>query len=302
MLVLPGRVTMLGLSRWAGKGGSDRTVQRLFSTVLPWATRLWGVFRQQVYRPEEVSLLVGEEIVATTAGQHPHGLDRFLARLYGQPVPGLACCTLSVVSPQHRRSFPLRIEQVVRRAAAKAAPKAKANAKKQQAAPTVQRRPGRPTGRTNTPKADGTRTPEFWRLPGRRAAWLPRIAGVVSLPSWVLDGPVGHHHALQMAQERHRHLMSTLRCAAALSFPSAGPYAGRGPQRQYGAKVDDDALPVPDLPETPVEGHLQTCISQMPLLPKECTSPWNVGIIAQTNLRTQARAHGILGSRDLALA
>jgi hypothetical protein len=26
---------MLGLSRWAGEGGSYRTVQRLFSTVLP---------------------------------------------------------------------------------------------------------------------------------------------------------------------------------------------------------------------------------------------------------------------------
>ena len=33
MVVITGRVTMLGLSRWAGKGGSYRTVQRFFSTV-----------------------------------------------------------------------------------------------------------------------------------------------------------------------------------------------------------------------------------------------------------------------------
>ena len=39
MLVMPGRITMLGLSRWAGKGGSYRTVQRFFATVLPWATK-----------------------------------------------------------------------------------------------------------------------------------------------------------------------------------------------------------------------------------------------------------------------
>src|SRR3546814_8597798 len=51
-------VTMLGLSRWAGKGGSDRTVQRFFSTVIPWATLFWVFFRQHVYRPEEVYLLV----------------------------------------------------------------------------------------------------------------------------------------------------------------------------------------------------------------------------------------------------
>src|ERR687895_17232 len=32
MLVMTGRVTMLGMSRWAGKGGSYRTVQRFFYT------------------------------------------------------------------------------------------------------------------------------------------------------------------------------------------------------------------------------------------------------------------------------
>ena len=36
MMTMTGRVTMLGLSRWAGKGGSYRTVQRFFNTVIPW--------------------------------------------------------------------------------------------------------------------------------------------------------------------------------------------------------------------------------------------------------------------------
>jgi DDE superfamily endonuclease len=35
MLVMTGRVTMLGLSRWAGQGGSYRTVQRFFAQTLP---------------------------------------------------------------------------------------------------------------------------------------------------------------------------------------------------------------------------------------------------------------------------
>ena len=38
MLVMTGRITMLGISRWAGPGGSYRPVQRFFSTVIPWAT------------------------------------------------------------------------------------------------------------------------------------------------------------------------------------------------------------------------------------------------------------------------
>ena len=70
MLVMTGRVTMLGISRWAGKGGSYRTVQRFFATVIPWATLFWVFFRQQVYRPEDTYLLVGDEVVATKAGTH----------------------------------------------------------------------------------------------------------------------------------------------------------------------------------------------------------------------------------------
>src|SRR4029453_16832579 len=105
MVVMTGRVTMLGLSRWAGSGGSYRTVQRFFATVIPWATLFWVFFRQHGYRPGEVYLVAGDEVVATKAGKHTHGLDRFFSSLYGKPVPGLAFFTLSLVSTQQRRSF-----------------------------------------------------------------------------------------------------------------------------------------------------------------------------------------------------
>ena len=38
MLAMSGRVTMLSISRWAGIGGSYRTVMRFFHTAIPWAT------------------------------------------------------------------------------------------------------------------------------------------------------------------------------------------------------------------------------------------------------------------------
>src|SRR5215510_13762505 len=158
ILVMPGRVTMLGISRWAGTGGSYRTVQRFFSQALPWAILFWVFFRQHVYRPEDVYLLVGDEVVATKAGTHTHGLDRFFASLYGKPVPGLAFFTLSLVSTQQRRSFPLRVEQVVRSDAEKAARKAKA-ARRQQRPSAAKRRPGRPKGSKNQAEADATDTP-----------------------------------------------------------------------------------------------------------------------------------------------
>jgi hypothetical protein len=302
MLVITGRVTMLGLSRWAGKGGSYRTVQRFFSTVIPWATLFWVFFRQHVHRPEDVYLLVGDEVVATKAGKHTYGLDRFFASLYGKPVPGLAFFTWSLVSLQQRRSFPLRVEQVVRSDAEKAAAKAKAAAQKPQGAATVKRRPGRPKGSKNTPKADVPLTPELVRITGWLDALLQLIAGVVSLTSLVLDGHFGNHNALHVARQCNLHLISKLRCDAALSFPYAGPYAGRGPRRKYGDRVDYEHLPVPYLKETTVEGRMKTCVYQMQLLHKEFAQPLNVVIIAKTNLRTQARAHVVLFSSDLTLA
>src|SRR3712207_8503346 len=44
-----------------------------------------------------------------------HGLDRFFSSLYAKPVPGLAFFALSLVSVQQRRSFPIQLEQVLRR-------------------------------------------------------------------------------------------------------------------------------------------------------------------------------------------
>jgi DDE superfamily endonuclease len=301
MLVMTGRVTMLGLSRWAGAGGSYRTTQRFFATALPWATLFWVFFRHHIYRAAEVYLLVGDEVVATKAGKHTYGLDRFFASLYGKPVPGLAFFTLALVSVQARRSFPLRVEQVVRSDAEKAASKAKAAAKKGKA-PCAQSRLGRPKGSKNASKADGTFTPELLRITGWLEALLHLIAGAVSLTYLVLDGHFGNHNALSMARQHNLHLISKLRCDAALYFPYTGPYAGRGPHRKYGPKVAYDDLPGQYLKATTVEGHIQTCIYQIQGLHKEFTQPLNVVIIVKTNLRTQARAHVILFSSDLDLA
>ena len=90
LLAMTGRVTMLGISRWAGQGASYRSVQRFFSTLIPWAALLWLFFRTQLFDPDDVYLLAGDETVVTKSGKHTPGLDRFFASLYGKPVAGLA--------------------------------------------------------------------------------------------------------------------------------------------------------------------------------------------------------------------
>jgi hypothetical protein len=301
MMAITGRVTMVGLARWAGKGGSYRTIQRFFATVLPWGLLFWVFFRHHVYCPGDVHFVAGDEVIVTKAGTCTHGLDRFFASLYGKPVPGLAFFTLSLVSVQARRSFPLRVEQVVRSDAEKAASKAKADAKKQKPSPDKRRR-GRPQGSKNHNKATASLTPELGRIAAMLDALRQLIAGLIPLTYVVLDGHCGHSNALHMARQVNLHLISKLRCDAALYFPYAGPYAGRGPRRKYGRKVDDDDMPERYLQETTVEGHIQTRRYQAQLLHKELAQPLNVVIIAKTNLRTQARAHVVLFSSALALA
>jgi putative transposase len=301
MLVRTGRVPMLGRSRWAGPGGSSRTVPRFFATGLPWAMLLWVCWRQQVSAPGEVSRLVGEEVVGTKAGQTTPGLDRCFASWYGQPVPGLAFFPLSLVRVQARRALPLRGAQVVRSDAEQAASKAQAAAQPPPVSPPT-RRPGRPPGHTHTTKTPVTLAPALVRITAMMDALLPRLMQGGPLTALVLDGHVGHPNALPLARPCAFHRMATRRYDAACSLPDTGPDAGRGPHRTDGRKIDDDTLPGPSLTETTVEGDIQTRLSHMPLLHKECAQPWPVVIIATTPLRPQARAPGIRLRSDVDLA
>jgi putative transposase len=301
LLVMTGRVTMLGISRWAGIGGSYRTVQRFFYTVIPWARLFWWFFRQHLHRPDDVYLLAGDEVVVTKAGKDTYGLDRFFSSLYGKPVPGLAFFALSLVSVQERHSFPVRVEQVGRSAAEKAASRAKAKAHKPPS-PTARRHPGRPKGSRNKNKAEVTLTPELLRIKAMLEALLKLIAGFVPLTYLVLDGHFGNNNTLQMARQCNLHLISKLRCDSALYLPYQGPYVGHGPRRKYGSRLDYRNVPAKYLQETTVEGHIQTRIYQAQLLHKEFSQPLNVVIIVKTNLQTGAWAHVILCSSDLELA
>ena len=84
MLAMSGRVTMRGLSRWAGKGGSYRTIQRSFNTSLSWGQLQWLLIRQHLLDADEVVVMSGDYVVVTKAGKMTYGLDRFFSSLVWQ--------------------------------------------------------------------------------------------------------------------------------------------------------------------------------------------------------------------------
>lgn len=297
LLALTGRVTMRGIARWTGQGGSYRTVQRFFATVIPWATLFWLFFRTHLLREDDVYLLAGDETVVTKAGKHTYGLDRFFASLYDKCVPSLAFFTLSLISTHQRRSFPIAVEQVVRSAEEKAAARAKAAAKTQ-----AKRKPGRPKGSTTKAKTSVELPAELARIQTLLLQLLARIGKAIKLTYLVLDGHFGNNSALQMVLHCKLHLISKLRCDSALYLPYDGPYAGHGPKRIYGNKLDVQALPQRFLEQTTVEQGIETCIFQLAARHKTVAQALNVVIVVKTNLKTQAKAHVILFSSDLALA
>lgn len=130
MLAMTGRVTMLGISRWAGKGGSYRTVQRLYNTQLPWPEIFCSLFRTLLFYPGDEHILVGDEVVVSKAGDETFGKDCIFSSLAQRPIPGLAFFTFSLVNVHLRRSSPIQVEQMVRSEEEKATCKAKAQARK----------------------------------------------------------------------------------------------------------------------------------------------------------------------------
>jgi putative transposase len=217
-------------------------VQRLFATVLPWASLFWLFFRTHCLRSDDVYLLAGDEVVVTKAGKHTHGLDRFCSSRYGKPVPGVAFFALSLLSTRDRHSLPIRVEQVVRDRADPSAVPQRHRRKKSPPATTPPRR-GRPKGSKHTDKTAVPLPAELQRINGMVQGLLRLIGGVVPLTYLVLDGHFGTNAAVQMTRQRDLHLLAKLRADSALSLRYAGPYAGRGPRRTYGDKLDYGALP-----------------------------------------------------------
>lgn len=77
-LAITRRITMLSISRWAGKGGSYRTIQRFFGALdIPWLQMNWLLSREYLADEDDEILLVADEVVVTKSGKHTFGLNIF---------------------------------------------------------------------------------------------------------------------------------------------------------------------------------------------------------------------------------
>ena len=110
LLAMTGQVSMRNISRWTSEGGSYRTVQRFFNTVIPWGTIYWVFFTTYLLDRESAYILAGDETIVSKSGQSTYGLSRFFSSVSGKTLPSLAFLSLSLVSVKERRSYPLLME------------------------------------------------------------------------------------------------------------------------------------------------------------------------------------------------
>jgi len=296
MLISNGRITMLELSRWTEKGGSYRTIQRLYHTPIVWLQIQWILFTSQFHQIDREYIAAGDEVVFGKAGKETHGLGRFFSSLQNRVIPGLSFFVFSLIDVQERQSYPIQAVQIIKE------PKQPKQKEKEKPSKEKKRPVGRPKGSKNKKKEAPILSPELVRIQPILQAFLAVLKGVLTVRYLVMDGHFGNYPSAWMVLQTGLQLVSKLRFDAALYEPFAGKYRGRGPHPKYGDKVDVRTMKKKYLKADDTEAGIRTQIYQAALLNHEFVSPINVVVILKTNLSTKKQAHVILFSTDLELS
>ena len=257
---------------------------------------------RHLFLPDTEYFLVGDESVVTKSGKETYGLDHFFSGLLNQVVKGIAIFSLSLVSVEERRSYPLRVEQVIRSQAEKVAAqeRKRKHSKKDKAAPKKKR--GRPKGSQNRDKTQVELTPELRRIQKIIRNQLEMLRDRVTVRYLALDGHFGNNNALQMVRQCGLHLISKLRYDVALYFVYDGKQKRKGPRKKYGQKINYRRIKEQYLVERSTKNGIETCIYQAQMLHHEFAQVLNVVIITKTNLKTGVFANVNLFSSDLELS
>lgn len=295
MLVSNGRITMLELSRWTEKGGSYRTLQRLYHTPLLWLQIQWIFFTSRFQPSDREYIVAGDEVVFGKAGKETYGRGRFFSSLQNRVIAGLSFFVFSVIDVQERQSYPIQVAQMIKEQ------KKQEKQKKEKPAKGKKRPVGRPKGSQNKKNESPILSAELLRIQPILQAFLAVLRGVLAVRYLVMDGHFGNYPSSWMVLQTGLQFISKFRSDAALYEPFTGTYCGHGPHPKYGDKVDARKMKKKHLKLDDQEAGIRTQIYQATLLNREFAFPINVVVILQTNLLTQKQAYVILFSTDLEL-
>ena len=306
MLSMTGQITMLSISRWAGKGGSYRTINRFFATTLDWSEMMVKFFQTHLFNAEDEYILAGDETIVSKSGTETFGIDRFFSGLQSRVIKGLSFFAISLVNVREGKSYPLIVKQMVRSEEEKAAiaerkKKRKKRLRKKKSKTKVKSK-GRPKGSKNKDKTKLELSPELLRIEALVGIVLKLIRVFMPIRYIALDGHFGHNQAVLMVREKGLQLISKLRRDAVLFEKYEGVYSGRGKPKRYGERLDYERMPKRYLKASEQKGDILTNYYQGLFLSKSFANELNVVIIEKLNVKTKKRGQAILFSSDLELS
>ena len=268
-----------------------------FSSSLTWLEIHWFFIRAHFADITDEYIAAGDETIVTKSGKETFGLGRFFSSLYGKPVPGLSFFAISLINVSKRTSYPIHINQ---QTTPEKSDETTTSQPKSEIKP-AKKKPGRPKGSKNKNKTEVKLSPHLLFVQEMLIRVLVLISGQINLRHFVLDGAYGYNAAAQMVIRSGLQLISKLKVTAELYLPYDGSYAGRGPRRKYGKRVDFDNVPAKYLKKSTTEDNILTRVYQMSVWHKLFPSMLNVVVIHKTNLQSGATAHVVLFSTDLDL-
>ena len=244
---MTGRVTMLGISRWAEKRGSYRNIQRFFATTFLWTALHLKFVESHLFNPSHEYILAGDATTVTKSGKETFGIDRFFSGILGKVVKGLEFFVISLIDVTARKSYPLAVKQTIREKAEKEeAPKRKKEVKKKKRK-NAKKKPsnlkGRPPGVLNKDKMKLELSSELLRIHELLKAVLKLLRVFVMVKYVAMDGHYGHNQAVLMARENGLELITKLRKDGILYEKYEGEYSGRGARKKKGERLNLDAIP-----------------------------------------------------------
>lgn len=300
---MTGRVTMLGISRWAEKGGSYRTVQRFFATTFLWMALQIKFVESHLFNPWHEYILAGDATTITKSGKNTFGIDRFFSGVLGIVVKGIEFFAISLLDVTTRKSYPLSVKQTIREKGETSKPKTKPLKKKKR---SVTKKPtnlqGRPAGVLNKDKMKLELSSELLRINELLQSVLKLLRVFVAVRYFAMDGHFGHNQAVLMARENCLELVSKLRKDAVLFEKYEGEQKSRGARKKKGERLKLDEIPrkywQKEVREKEIVTNYYAGVFRHPSFGMQL----KVVIIEKKNEKQQKIGHALLFSSDVNLS
>lgn len=234
----------VGVSRWAEKGGSYRTVQRFFATTFLWTAWHLKFVESHLFNPLHEYILAGDATTITKSGKNTFGINRFFSGVLGIAVKGIEFFAISLIDVTNRKSYPVGVKQTIREKGETAKPKKKQLKKKLRSG---KKKPanlrGRPKGALNKDKMKLELSSELLRVNELLQSVLKLLRVFVSVRYLAMDGHYGHNQAVLLARSNCLELISKLRKDAVLYEKYEGEQKSRGPRKKNGERLKLDEIP-----------------------------------------------------------